>query len=60
MSISLEEARRIMSEPTHPQHKLYQQGDPILMAKVDEAFERSFGSHEVEIDKINMGGNNHG
>ena len=58
MSISLEEARRIMSEPAHPQHKFYKEGDPIVTAEVDEAFARSFGSHEVEIDKMNLGGKN--
>jgi len=56
--MTLEEAREIMSDPQHPQHVLYKQGDPIVTSEVDKAFERTFGAHEVEIEKITIRGKN--
>ena len=58
--MTLEVARQVRATRTILCTNRYKQGDPVVTGEVDKAFQQSFGSHEVEIDKINMGGNNHG
>ena len=47
------EAREVMTDPKHPLHKRYKENDPSVTAEVDKAFERTFGTHEIEVEKIN-------
>jgi hypothetical protein len=53
--MTLEEARQVMSDKNHPLHNRYKQNDPTVTTEVNKAFERTFGTHEIEVEKINGG-----
>jgi hypothetical protein len=58
MSMTLEEARQVMSDANHPLHRRYRENDPIITAEIDQAFQQTFGLSEIEVQKIDMGENN--
>lgn len=40
--MEIEEAKRIISDSTHPQHARFWQGDPYIGKEVQEAYERAY------------------
>ena len=40
--MEIEEAKRIISDSTHPQHARFWQGDPYIGKEVQAAYERAY------------------
>lgn len=44
-----EELAKIMSDPNHPDHKLYKLQDPKVLEKIREMYRKAYGTEEVPI-----------
>ena len=54
--MTFEQALAVMTDQKDPLHKKYKENNPSVVEEVDRAFQQRFGTHEVEVEKITMGG----
>ena len=47
--MAIDEAKRVITERSHPLHERYANGDPEIVRQVTQAYERAYPG-EVEID----------
>lgn len=47
VTADLAEATRIMNDPTHPEHLRWRQGSPEVIAKVEAAYKKAYGTKEI-------------
>jgi hypothetical protein len=46
--MTIQEAKEIQTNPNHPKHRLYRDGDPQIVAQVDQAYRAFYGEQQVD------------